>query len=152
MNITQLFIKGPFDILMGSVAFQEAFVNLGFENYDIEELFRSMDPLSAICTFKKKRANVNRAKMEIFNKTYKVSDTSRQFSLNVRNYDPCNLPLQIRTSATFIANKKYIACLCRNAHCRIHTEMSPTDCGWKNVVGKLEPTWNVFQKHTKLLL
>lgn len=36
---------------------------------------------------------------------------------------------------------KYIACLWRNAHNRIPTEMSPLEYGWRNVDGKLEPTW-----------
>ncbi|KAL3278848.1 hypothetical protein HHI36_016368 [Cryptolaemus montrouzieri] len=36
---------------------------------------------------------------------------------------------------------KYIACLWRNAHFRIASEMSPTDFGWKNEEGKLEMVW-----------
>ena len=91
----------------------------------------------------KKIANVNSARMEIFNKTYKLIDTSKPFSLNVRNYDACNLPPCRSELQQHILRTKYIACLWNNAHKRILTQMSPTNWGWINVDKKLEPSWFV---------
>lgn len=135
--------KRPFDILLGSATFQEAFANLGSETYDIEELFPTMESFICHLYGLKKLADVNRARMEIFNKTYKVSDTSQPFSLNVRNYDACNLPPCQSELRQHLLRTKYIACLWRNAHYRTVTEMSPTNCGWTNEDGKLKPTWFV---------
>ncbi|KAK5650795.1 hypothetical protein RI129_001824 [Pyrocoelia pectoralis] len=135
--------KRPLDILMGSLTFQKTFANLGSESYDIEELSLTMESFICHLYGLKKLADVNRARMEIFNKTYKVSDTSQPFSLNVRNYDACNLPPCQSELRQHLLRTRYIACLWRNAHCRIVTEMPPTDCGWKNIDGKLEPTWFV---------
>uniref|UniRef100_A0A6P7FYQ7 Uncharacterized protein LOC114335591 n=1 Tax=Diabrotica virgifera virgifera TaxID=50390 RepID=A0A6P7FYQ7_DIAVI len=133
--------KRPFDILMGSATFQEAFANLGSEVHDIEESLPVMESFICHLYGLKKLADVNRARIEIFNKTYKVSDTSQPFSLNVRNYDACNLPPCQSELRQHLLRTKYIACLWRNAHYFSVSEMSPTNCGWKNVDGKLEPTW-----------
>lgn len=84
---------------------------------------------------------MNRARVEIFNKTYRVTDTTQPFSLNVRNYDACNLPPCQSELRQHLLRTKYIACLGRNAHFRLVSDMSPTDFGWKNVEGKLEMNW-----------
>lgn len=84
---------------------------------------------------------MNRARVEIFNKTYRVTDTTQPFSLNVRNYDACNLPPCQSELRQHLLRTKYIACLGRNAHFRLVSDMSPTDFGWKNVEGKLEMKW-----------
>ncbi|XP_057662724.1 uncharacterized protein LOC130897822 isoform X2 [Diorhabda carinulata] len=133
--------KRPLQILMGSVNIQEVFANLGSEAYNIEALSSTVE--SFICHLYgfKKLADVNIARIEIFNKTYKVNDTSQPFSLNVRNYDACNLPPCRSELQQHLLRTKYIACLWRNAHNRIPTEMSPLEYGWRNVDGKLEPTW-----------
>lgn len=77
----------------------------------------------------KKIAVVNLARNEIFNKTYKVADIAQSFSLNVRNYDACNLPPCQSELRQHLLRTKYIACLWRNAHFRIISDMSPTDFG-----------------------
>ncbi|XP_049316678.1 uncharacterized protein LOC125779383 [Bactrocera dorsalis] len=135
--------KRPFDILMGSITMQKAFANLGSTDYDIEALFPTVESFICHLYGLKKLSDVNGARMEIFHKTYKVTDTSQPFSLNVRNYDACNLPPCRSELQQHLLRTKYIACLWRNAHNRILTELSPTDYGWKNVDGKLEPTWFV---------
>ncbi|XP_049823407.1 uncharacterized protein LOC126265573 [Aethina tumida] len=89
----------------------------------------------------KKIAVVNLARNEIFNKTYKVADIAQSFSLNVRNYDACNLPPCQSELRQHLLRTKYIVCLWRNAQFRIISDMSPTDFGWKNVEGKLEMNW-----------
>lgn len=133
--------KKPLDIMMGSETFIKAFANLGSEMYTIEESFLTMESFICHLYGLKKIADVNRARIEIFNKTYKVSDTTQPFSLNVRNYDACNLPPCQSELRQHLLRTKYIACLWRNAHYRNISEMSPTDFGWKNVDGKLEMIW-----------
>ncbi|KAL3282193.1 hypothetical protein HHI36_005387, partial [Cryptolaemus montrouzieri] len=56
---------------MGSTTFQEAFANLGSETYNIEELYAIME--SFICRLYgfKKLADINYARIEIFNETYR---------------------------------------------------------------------------------
>lgn len=85
----------------------------------------------------KKIADVNRSRMEILNKTYKVTDTSQLFSLNLCHYDACNLPPYQSELRQHLLRTKYIACLWRNAHFRIISDMFLKDFGWKNVEGKL---------------
>ncbi|CAH1107790.1 unnamed protein product [Psylliodes chrysocephalus] len=109
--------------------------------YTIEESFLTMESFICHLYGLKKIADVNRARIEIFNKTYKVSDTTQPFSLNVRNYDACNLPPCQSELRQHLLRTKYIACLWRNAHYRNISEMSPTDFGWKNFDGKLEMIW-----------
>lgn len=84
---------------------------------------------------------MNHARVEIFNKTYKVTDTSQPFSINVRNYDACNLPPCQSELRQHLLRTKYIASLWRNAHYRIVSDISPTDFGWKNIGGKLQLNW-----------
>lgn len=81
---------------------------------------------------------MNQSRIEIFNKTSKVTDTSQPFLLNVRNYNACNLPPCQSELWQQLLRTKYIVCLFKNAHFRIISDMSPTDFEWKNVEGKLE--------------
>lgn len=135
--------KRPLEIFMKSEIFQKALADLGSEDYNIDEGFNIMQ--SFICHLYgfKKIADVNRARIEIFNKTYKVSDISSPFSLNVRNYDASNLPPCQSELLQHVLRTRYIACLWRNAHKSNITDMSPTDYGWTDVNGKLEMTWFV---------
>lgn len=127
--------------MLASETFLKAFANLGSETYTIDEVFLTVESFICHLYGLKKIADVNRARIEIFNRTYKVTDTSQPFSLNIRNYDACNLPPCQSELRQHLLRTKFIACLWRNAHFRIPGEMSPTDFGWKNVDGKLEMVW-----------
>ncbi|XP_045500940.1 uncharacterized protein LOC123698374 [Colias croceus] len=89
----------------------------------------------------KKLADVNEARFDIFNKTYKVHDTSKPFSLDVRNYDACNLPPCQSELYQHCLRTRYIANLWRNAHKSDITDLAPTYHGWNENNNKLEFTW-----------
>lgn len=84
--------KKPLQILMGSNEFQRTFADVGSEDHNIKDSFHVLQSFICHLYGLKKLADVNLARIEIFNKTYKVSDKSKPFSLNVRNYDACCLP------------------------------------------------------------
>lgn len=132
--------KKPLRILMDFQIFQKEFANLGSEDYDIDKSFDIIQ--SFICHLYgfKKLADVNKARIETFYKTYKVTDTSQPFSLNVRNYDACCLPPCKSELLQHLLRSKYIACLWRNAHNKNGINMTPTDYGWTEHEGKLEMT------------
>ncbi|XP_077263749.1 uncharacterized protein LOC143898274 isoform X3 [Temnothorax americanus] len=135
--------KKPLDILMNSEIFQKEFADLGSKDYNIDESFNIIQSFICHLYGLKKLDDVNRARIEIFNKTYKVSDTSQPFSLNVRNYDASCLPPCQSELLQQLLRTRYIACLWRNAHNPNSIDMSPTDYGWTDVKGKLEMTWFV---------
>ncbi|XP_077265135.1 uncharacterized protein LOC143899055 isoform X2 [Temnothorax americanus] len=119
------------------------FADLGSKDYNINESFNIIQSFICHLYGLKKLDDVNRARIEIFNTTYKVSDTSQPFLLNVRNYDACCLPPCQSELLQQLLRTRYIACLWRNAHNPNSIDMSPTDYGWTDVKGKLEMTWFV---------
>ncbi|XP_050339343.1 uncharacterized protein LOC126765678 [Bactrocera neohumeralis] len=127
--LTRCDYNPAFYILMGFITMQKVFANLGSTDYDIEALSPTVESFICHLYGLKKLSDVNSARMEIFHKTYKVTDTSQPFSLNVRNYDACNLPPCRSELQQHLLRTKYIACWWRNAHNRILTELSPTDYG-----------------------
>ncbi|KYN30246.1 hypothetical protein ALC57_00285, partial [Trachymyrmex cornetzi] len=133
--------KKPLDIVMNCPIFQKAFADLGSEDYNIDESFNTIERFICHLYGLKKIDDVNRARIAIFYKTYTVSDTSQPFSLNVRNYDACNLPPCQSELRQHVLRTRYIASLWRSAHTRMLNDMSPTDFGWTNVNGKLEMSW-----------
>ena len=74
---------------------------------------------------------MNKARVAVFIKNYKIDDGDEIFKTNAKNVDggilpPCNAELhkQIKRTA-------FIAHLWRHAYLPQSTEFSPTDYGWK---------------------
>lgn len=70
-----------------------------------------------------------------------MHDISKPFSLDVRNYDACNLPPCQSELYQHCLRTRYIANLWRNAYKSDITDLAPTDHGWNENNNKFEFTW-----------
>lgn len=133
--------KRPFDILRKSEIFQKALADVGSDRCDIQTIFPTLQSFICHMYGLKKLADVNEARFDIFNKTYKVHDTSKPFSLDVRNYDACNLPPCQSELYQHCLRTRYIVNLWRDAYKSDITDLAPIDHGWNENNNKLEFTW-----------
>ncbi|XP_072389393.1 uncharacterized protein [Diabrotica undecimpunctata] len=133
--------KKPLQILMSSETFQQAFLDLGSKEYNLQDSLNVIQSFTCHLYGLKKLDDVNQARIVIFNKTYKVKDTSQPFSLNIRNYDACNLPPCQSELLQQVLRTRFIACMWSNAHNAKIIDLLPTDYGWKIVDGKFEMIW-----------
>ncbi|XP_072380424.1 uncharacterized protein [Diabrotica undecimpunctata] len=126
---------------MSSETFQQAFLDLGSKEYNLQDSLNVIQSFTCHLYGLKKLDDVNQARIVIFNKTYKVKDTSQPFSLNIRNYDACNLPPCQSELLQQVLRTRFIACMWSNAHNAKIIDLLPTDYGWKIVDGKFEMIW-----------
>lgn len=133
--------KKPLQFLMNSEIFQEAFLDLGSKEHNVQDSFNIIQSFTCHLYGLKKLDDVNQARIVIFNKTYKVKDKSQPFSLSVRNYDACNLPPCESELLQQVLRTRFIACLWSNAHNAKMIDLFPTDYGWKVVDGKFKMIW-----------
>ncbi|OWR51558.1 hypothetical protein KGM_211269B, partial [Danaus plexippus plexippus] len=77
--------KKPLQLLMNLEIFQEAFLDLGSKEHNVQDSFNIIQSFTCHLYGLKKLDDVNQARIVIFNRTYKVKDKSQPFSLSVRN-------------------------------------------------------------------
>jgi hypothetical protein len=96
--------KKPLQFLMSSEIFQKVFLDLGSKEHNVQDPFNIIPSFTCHLYVLKKLDDVNQAGIVIFNKTYKVKDKSKPFSLSIQNYDACHLP---PCQSTSYSNKCY---------------------------------------------
>ena len=133
--------KKPLQFLMTSETFQNAFLDLGSKEHNVQDSFHIIQSFTCHLYGLKKLSDVNQARIVIFNKTYKVKDKFQPFSLSIRNYDACNLPPCQSELFQQVLRTRFIACLWSNAYKANIIDLLPTDYGWRVVDGKYEMIW-----------
>lgn len=85
--------------------------------------------------------NVNRARYDAFNKTFKAKNVNEPFHKKLKNSDAPTLPSCKTELTQQQLRARYISSIWRNAHLKIPTDLRPENNGWTEIDGKLQFFW-----------